>query len=68
MSQKRMTDAQVFEFLENEHPGLFFRVKNLKVGESLVCEGFTINSDPHGNTKIVRPDWCNELETETGHC
>ena len=62
---KRMTDSQVFSFLMNEHPDLFFKVSDLKIGESLVCEGFTISLEAGGTTKIVRPDWCNELENGT---
>lgn len=64
---KRMTDAQVFDFLDQYEPGLIFKVKELKVGESIEVEGFTISSEPGGITKIVRPDWVNEMEAETSN-
>lgn len=60
---KRMTDAQVVHFLEGEHPGLLFKIRDLNVGEHLEIEGFTISSEPGGITKIVRPDWCVKLES-----
>ena len=65
MSQKRLTDAQVFSLLEGQYPGLFHRVKDLKVGEHIEIDGFTISSELGGVTKIVRPEWVNKLETPT---